>query len=237
MSFKTELHAHTIEGSTCAHLTAAEVAELYISNGYTTVFVTNHYNSYNLDLAGENWQARIDHHLEGYRAMKEYAKDRLCVLLGCELRFDRESDNDYLVLGLDEEFLIKHPDLHRMTLQSFSELAHESGLLIIQAHPFRNGMKVMNPAYLDGIEVFNGHSGHHSRNNIAAAWAKQYGLLCTSGTDFHHPTQYPCGGILTSEPIRTVESLIKVLKNREYTLICQGPAAERDSMSDMSAKY
>ena len=236
MNYKTELHAHTKESSTCAELSAAEVAERYIADGYTTVTVSNHYNSYNLDLGGESWKDRIDHHLAGYRLMKEYAKDRLCVLLGCELRFEG-SDNDYLVLGLDEEFLITHPDLHKMNLKSFSELAHENGLLIIQAHPFRNGMRVMNPDLLDGIEVFNGHAGHHSRNNIALSWARQYGLLQTSGTDFHHPHQFPCGGIITETPILTQAELLTALKSGNYTLHCAGPAAERDGMRDMPAKY
>ncbi len=236
MPFLTELHAHTVESSSCAHLSAAEVAERYISYGYSTVVVTNHYNNYNLDLAGEDWKTRIDHHLEGYRAMKEYAKDRLCVLLGCELRFE-ESDNDYLVFGMDEQFLTENENLHRMTLKSFSSLARKNGFLIVQAHPFRNGMKVMNPSYLDGIEIFNGHEGHHSRNMIAKEWAKLYGLIPTSGTDFHHPTQFGCGGIVTKNPIDTSEALIATLRARDYTLICQGPAAERDGMTDLSANY
>ena len=236
MPFKTELHLHTAESSTCANFAAAEVAERYISYGYTTVVVTNHYNSYNLDLAGDDWRSRIDHHLMGYRAMKEYAKDRLCVLPGCELRFE-ENDNDYLIIGADEKFLTEHENLHRMSLGSFSKLAHQNGLLIIQAHPFRNGMKVMNPEYLDGIEIFNGHAGHRSRNMIAKEWAKLHGLIPTSGTDFHHPSQYGCGGIITNDPIYTLETLISILKSREYSLICQGPTAERDGMSDMPAKY
>ena len=235
-TYLTELHAHTKESSTCADLAAREVAERYIAEGYTTVVVTNHYNAYNLELGGEEWQGQIDHHLAGYRAMKEYAKDRLCVLLGSELRFT-ESDNDYLVFGIDEEFLIKHPSLHLSDLKTFSSFARLHGLLLIQAHPFRNVMKVMHPEYLDGIEVFNGHSGHHSRNDIAMAWAKKYGLLPTSGSDFHHPTQHGCGGIITNRPIRSIEELLCVLKSGDYSLRCSGPAAERDGMCDMPAKY
>ncbi len=234
MPFLTELHAHTSESSSCAKLTAHEVAERYIAQGYTTILVSNHYNRYNLDMGGDAWEDRINHHLAGYRALKEYAGERLCVLLGCELRFT-ENDNDYLIFGLDEEFLITHPDLHQMTLRSFSELARMHGLLIVQAHPFRNGMTVMRPEYLDGIEVFNGHPGHHSRNNIANIWAKQYGLIRTSGTDFHYPTQDGCGGIVTDEPIRSQADLLRILKSGAYVLRCSGPAAERDGMQDMPA--
>ena len=236
MQFKTELHAHTRESSTCGELSASEVAERYIEAGYTTVLVTNHYNSHNLDLAGERWEDRIEHHLSGYRLMKEYASDRLCVLLGTELRFT-DCENDYLIIGLNEEFLLSHPDLHLMHLKSFSELAHENGLLIIQAHPFRNRMRIEHPQYLDGIEVFNGHVGHDSRNDVAVAWAKKYGLLPTAGTDFHHPHQSPVAGIITDFPITSEKELVKVLKSRNYTLHCSGPAAERDGMQDMPANY
>lgn len=235
-SYLTELHAHTKESSSCATLSAHEVAERYIAEGYSTVVVTNHYNSYNLDFGGDTWEGQINHHLAGYRAMKEYAKDRLCVLLGSELRFT-DGNNDYLVLGLDEEFLISHPNLHLLGLKAFSSMARLHGLLLIQAHPFRNGMTVVRPEYLDGIEVFNGSAEHHSRNNIAKEWAKKYGLLPTSGSDFHIPTHFGCGGIVTTDPIRSNEELLSVLRGGDYTLRCAGPAAERDGMSDMPAKY
>ena len=234
MPFLTELHAHTAESSSCAHLSAAEVAERYLAAGYRTVTVTNHYNAYNLDLGGTSWEDRISHHLKGYRAMKEYAGDRLCVLLGCELRFT-ENSNDYLILGLTEEILWNYPELQNMTLRSFSELAHRLGLLIVQAHPFRNGMTVMNPRYLDGIEVFNGHAEHQSRNRIALSWARLQGLIPTSGTDFHDPEHTPCGGIITEAPILSMEDLIRTLKSGSYTLHCAGAAAERDGMTDLPA--
>lgn len=236
MQYKTELHAHTSEVSPCGELTAPEVAERYIADGYTTIVVTNHYCEYVIDKAGETWEEKINHYLSAYRIMKDYAKDRICVLLGCELRFVG-SANDYLIFGLTEEFLITHPDLHKMSLKSFSALAHENGLLIVQAHPFRNGMTVVSPDLLDGIEVFNGHCNHKSRNQIADAWAKQHGLLRTSGTDFHHPYQSGVAGILTEEPILSQESLADVLKSGNYILHCAGPAAERDGMTDMPAKY
>ena len=133
--------------------------------------------------------------------------------------------------------MIQHPEWHRMSLKDFSVFAMENGLLIVQAHPFRNGMKIMPPQYLDGIETFNGHSGHDSRNDIAEAWARHFGLICTSGTDFHHPHQNPDAGIITHEPICTQEQLIAVLKSGNYTLHCAGPRSEAEGIFDHPAKY
>ncbi len=234
--FKTELHAHTKEVSPCADLTPEEVADRYIAYGYTSLVVTNHYCNYVMDSVPGNWDKRISYYLSDYRRMKAYAGERLHVILGCELRFT-ENHNDYLIFGLTEEFLIRHPNLHYMTLKEFSHLARESELLIVQAHPFRNWMTVMDPQYLDGVETFNGHVGHDSRNPLADAWARRYGLLRTSGTDFHHPHQFGTGGILTESPITTGEELLAVIKSGNYELYCAGPVAEREGITTHPAKY
>lgn len=236
MRYKTELHAHTKEVSPCADLSVEEVAERYIAAGYTTLVLTNHYCDYVIDNAGETCKEKIDHYLSAYHAMKEYAGERLHVLLGCELRFT-ENHNDYLIYGMTEEFLREHPDLHKMTLKSFSELSRKSGLLLFQAHPFRNRMTVMPPKYLDGIEVFNGHHGHDSRNQLADAYARRYGLLRCSGSDFHHVSSVESAGILTEEPITSMEQLVDILRTGACELICSGPAAKLDGMRNMPAKY
>lgn len=234
MQYKTELHAHTRLVSPCADIPYEEEIERYIRAGYTSITVTDHYCDYVIDPAGNTWEEKLDHYLSGYRAVKAYAKGRINVLLGCELRFT-ENVNDYLIFGLTEEFLREHPDLHKMTLATFSHLARENGLLVVQAHPFRNRMTMMNPKYLDGVEIFNGHPGHDSRNFLALSHAKRYGLIPTSGSDFHHPHSVEAGGILTDEPVTSAEQLVRILKGGNYTLVCTGPAAERDGMTDMSA--
>ena len=236
MQFKTELHAHTSEVSPCGHVTAPEVAERFITEGYTSLVITNHYCDYVIDNLKGSWQEKMDYYVYPYHLMKEYAADRLNVILGCELRFEG-SINDYLIYGMTEEFLRQNPNLHKMNLRTFADLAHENGLLVIQAHPFRNGITIVNPALLDGMETFNGTPSYDGRNPVADAWAKQYGLIRTSGSDFHNPDQRGYGGILTSAAIRTGEELVAVLKSGNYTLHCEGPAAEREGITDHPAKY
>ena len=234
MPYYTELHAHTSEVSPCAHLTAAQVADRYLAAGYRTVVVTNHYCDYVMDRAGEDWEDRFRFYLSGYRAMRDYAGSRLCVLPGLELRFT-ESANDYLVFGADEEFLYEHPNLHLMTLKTFSGLAREHDLLLIQAHPLRNRMQVMQPALLDGYEVFNAHPGHDARNDLARLLCRKYGKIPTSGSDFHDDSSAIGGGLITAEPILSMEQLCEVLRSRSYILHCAGPAALRDGMGDIPA--
>ena len=58
--------------------------------------------------------------------------------------------------------------------------------VILQAHPFRDGMVLANPVSIDGIEVFNFHINHNSRIGIAAQYALTQGflgfLLCSAGS-------------------------------------------------------
>ena len=140
------------------------------------------------------------------------------ILMGLEFRFTQNS-NDYLVFGFDKEYLLSHRDMLTMGVKNFTKMAREDGLLTIQAHPFRFGMVVTNPDYVDGIEVFNGHPGHNSNNDIAEAWAEKYGKIKTSGTDHHDPEHQPRGGILTDFPITSEKQLIEVLRSGNYELI------------------
>lgn len=237
MQYKTELHAHTAEASRCGDFLATEVADKYIAAGFTTLVLTNHYFKGqmmdHIEGLGKNW---VEHYIGVYHKMRDYAKGRLNILLGCELRFP-QNRNDYLVFGLTEDFLRAHADMHLMDYKSFSALARESGLLFVQAHPLRNGITLVDPKYLDGMEVFNAHAGHDSRNDLANELALRYGLIRTSGGDFHHPYHVPGdGGIITDSPIETMEQLVETLRSGNYTLICQGEAAKRDRMQNMPAK-
>ncbi len=235
MKYKTELHFHTSDVSRCAKLSPEEVAEKYIAAGYSTVVLTNHYAEYIFDGKG-GWEKCIHAYLNALSRMRDYAGDKLNVLCGAEVRcyYNR---NDFLLYGADEEFLIKNPNLHRLSVKELSELARANDVLLVHAHPFRNNMTIVNPKLLDGIEVFNGTPHTESHNHMADAWAKEFGLLRTSGSDFHGGRYLITGGILTDAPIEDLTQLKAILRSGNYSLICEGPAAERDGMSTMPAKY
>jgi predicted metal-dependent phosphoesterase TrpH len=97
--------------------------------------------------------------------------------------------------------------------REFGAFARENGILFYQAHPFRNGITVVPPEALFGIEVLNTHPRHDSRNDIALAWAEKYGLHKIAGSDCHQTCDVGTSAIVTDETVRSVEDLVYVLKN------------------------
>lgn len=217
--FKTELHCHSMDISECARVSVDDITKKYTEAGYSTLVLTNHFNTYTINRWGaKSWDEFIDMYVSAYEKLKQAAQGKLNILWGMELRFDANV-NDYLVFGVTAEFLKSHPDMLQMNPESFHNLCKENGLLFIQAHPFRNSMTIVRPDCLDGVEVFNGHMGHDSRNEIAELWAEKYNLIKTSGTDFHYNHVPANAGIVTECEITSMAQLVKTLRSGDYTLI------------------
>ncbi len=218
MCYLYELHCHTSEVSNCGRVPAADVVSLLKSNGYTGVVITDHLTPEGFcDEPLTDWQKYIDRYLTGYRNAKAAADEEFDVLLGAEIRFP-ENDNDYLLFGVTEEFLRSNPYINHMSLREFSILARNNGILIIQAHPFRNNMVVVNPDYLDGYEVFNGNRRHDSKNEIAFFVSQLFRRIITSGSDFHQLEDLARGGIFSESRIQDVCQLTTLLKSGCYDL-------------------
>ena len=220
--FLYEMHFHTAETSNCAHIDAKSAVEEYIKAGYNGIVVTDHlspstYMKYKRELLP--WKKKVDFFLRGYNAALNAAQGRINILLGMELRFrTSEGDNDYLVYGINKEFLYNTPKLLEMNIKSFYELAHKNGFLVFQAHPFRIGMKITNPQFLDGIEIFNGNPRHNSSNDIAEAWAKKYDLMVSSGSDYHELEDLASGGIYFNKEITDEKMLVEEMLKRDYKI-------------------
>lgn len=217
---KIDLHVHTSEVSLCGHLSAAETVRKYKDAGYDCIVITNHFNSY----TAEHFKAQgkpdfFRHYRDSFLlAREEGEKLGITVLNGYEIRFDG-SDNDYLVYGMDDRTAASYGELFRMSPHAFSDTAKEKGFLFYQAHPFRNGMKITNPAYLFGIEIKNGNPRHDSRNDIAAAWAEKYGLHKIAGSDCHQMTDVGVTGVVTGRVVKTEADLTEMLMADDYSII------------------
>ena len=229
MKYKTELHCHTAEISHCSSESGAQVAEKFIAHGYTTLTVTNHFLSWIAqEIDGETWEQTLDRFYGAVDLVREAAGDRLHVLTGLELRLDGDP-NDYLVFGIERDALVDIPDIFKCGIDKAHEILNERGAIVIQAHPFRFGLRLIHPEYVDGYEIANGHPGHHSHNDLAEAWGRRFvnhHPILTTGTDVHHPDHIPNSGIMTDAPITTNAELLSVLRSGDFELI--RPQLEQD---------
>lgn len=219
MKYVYEAHFHTSDVSSCAHIAAEVAVELYKNAGYSGVVVTDHFSSdcFTNKYPGNTWKEKIDYFLTGYRNAKKGETSSFSVMLGIELRFP-ENDNDYLVYGVDEQFLYEHEEIIKMTAKQFKKLAEQNQITVIQAHPFRINSNITNPRYIDGIEIYNGNKRHDSSNNMAELWAKKHGFITTSGSDFHEYEDLARGGMISDKFIKDVKEFRSELLSGGFEL-------------------
>lgn len=213
--YKTELHAHTTPASGCSDISPKKLINIYKENGYDSIVLTNHFNT---QLLGHTDEEKLKWYLEDYyQCFEEGEHIELNVILGAEIRFT-ENNNDYLIFGICPEDLKNiYRKLHYGIDKFYSEYKNEKNI-IIQAHPFRDGMEIVNRESLDGIEVFNMHPNHNSRIGLATKYANEHNLIATCGSDFHHYGQECLCGLLTKKPLKNSYEVANVLKSRKYKI-------------------
>ena len=214
--YKTELHTHTTPVSSCSEISTKQLVELYKENGYDSIVLTNHFLT---GLQGETAEEKIKWYLEDYYKCCEEGKlVGLNVILGAELRFT-ENSNDYLIFGICPDELINIYKLLPYGIDNFYREYKNDKNVILQAHPFRNGMEKVKRESLDGIEVFNLHPNHNSRVGIAAKYAYENNMIATCGSDFHHLGHECLCGILTKKLLKDSYDVANVLKTGDYHMI------------------
>ncbi len=148
--------------------------------------------------------------------------------LGIDVLFGVEEEVskglEVLCYGITPEILLAHPELENNDCKLWHDVLGESGVLCIQAHPFRRRGSIPNPGLLpldciDGIEVFN--SGNTAEDNASAlAFAAAHPeLILTSGADTHGVASCCIGGIETEERITCEAVLAGILRHGTYTLL------------------
>ncbi len=212
--YKTELHMHTEPASSCGHVLPEEAVRLYAEKGYHSLVICNHFGD-KLLLNG-NKEKTIATYLDDVRRAEKAAKQYgINIILGCEVRVF-ESANDYLLLGVEEEDLSFIYDYLDKPFEELSKAYRSKDKLIIQAHPFRDNMTMVNPELLDGIEVFNMHPRHNSRNGLGARYATEHSFIVTAGSDFHRVQDVALSAMLTKTEMKTSHDIVMALKAGNY---------------------
>ncbi len=217
--FLTETHLHTSDVSPCGQIRAEKMIKLYKDAGYSTVCISDHCMSYVFDILGNiPWEDKVTVFLSSYYRAKKVGDDLgVNVILAPEFHFQK-SPNDYIVLGIDKEFLVAHPELPDMTIEEFYPLARENGLFVIQAHPHRDGQCYPTPDYVDALEAYNSSPRHIDYSEKTAALAEERGLPVTAGSDAHRPEDIALAGLISDEEITTACQLIELIRLRKVRI-------------------
>lgn len=233
-SYKYETHLHTSEGSACGSSSGAEYIIPYINAGYDGIFVTDHFFGGNTAVDPSlDWKSKIESYCKGYEAALEEAKKinaekgtDFKVFFGIEQTFNGD---DYLVYGLDKNWLLEHPEVENMRHKELFAAVNEAGGLMIQAHPFRlrNYMEAMHihPREVHGVEIYN--AGNKSEENeLAELYAKIYDFPVTSGSDIHNIGKVvsgdgvlPVGGMEFELPLNDIFDYVHCIKSKKGKII------------------
>ncbi len=214
--YKYDTHIHTRQASACATASGKDQALAFKKAGYTGIIITDHFFRGNTTISHRlPWETRINMFCEGYEEAKFFGdKIGLQVFFGWEETFE---DQDFLIYGLDKEWLLAHPEMEFWSIEQQFEQVNRAGGMVIHAHPFRNRPYIskirLYPKLVNGVEVYNA-SNYQQENQNAFLYAKKYDLPITAGSDNHHFDD-PHSGIKVQKPFNTIQDYIDTILDRE----------------------
>lgn len=201
--FRYETHLHTSMVSACSGFSPEEIVQKYVRLGYAGIFVTDHFLNGNTTVPPRlPWLERVARFCDGYRAVKACAgATPLDVFFGFEYSY---KGTDFLVYGLNEEWLCGHYEIMQMPPAEFCTFARAEGALVIQAHPMREAFYIdhirLFSAVVDGFETLNACRDDKT-NLLAGQFADVYGLRKTGGSDIHCAVQTRLAGMEFEEKL------------------------------------
>lgn len=224
-TYRYDLHVHTSEVSACARSTADAIADFYREQGYQGIVITNHFFNGNTTVPRDGslpWEEMVRRYCTGYEIAKKRGDE-----IGLDVFFGWEYSTyggagDFVTLGLDEAWLLAHPDVHRMEPTAYFDLVHADGGFIIHAHPFLQASYTKGfflfPNYEDAVEVLNAGKTDFT-NARAKEYAENFGLIGVSGSDCHSVGAGRLCGVETDRRVRDLADLIEIIRRKEHRII------------------
>ena len=220
MPYLYETHMHTCQASKCGRSTGREHVRKYRDLGFAGIIITDHFFGGNCAVDRSlPWEEKIKQFCSGYEdALNEGLKIGFPVFFGWEQGY---GDDEYLVYGLDREWLLGHPEIEHCSRRRQLELAHEGGGCVIQAHPFRARAYIqhirLGLRFADGAEVAN--AGNLPVSDVCAyRYAQAYGLMMTAGSDNHDSSRIVRAeqlyGVSLEKPLQSIGDYVRLILGR-----------------------
>lgn len=225
-----ETHLHTRGASACGVTEPEDYIDVYKRAGYSGIIVTNHFFNGNCGVDRNlPWEEKVAAYCSDYeRAFKAAQGKDFDVFFGIEYNFDGD---EYLLYGLDKEWLLKHPEVMSASHQKLFEMVNEAGGLMVQAHPFRMRSYIkqinLHPECVHALEVYN--SGNQPEENAKALiLARDKDLPCTSGSDMHDARlmenyikdkSFKPGAVMVNKRLTSIMDYVQAIKKREHDIL------------------
>ncbi len=231
--FLYETHLHTMEASACAGSSGAEMAKACHEAGYTGIFVTDHNWGGNTAVGKRlGWQEFMERFIRGYESARKMGDQiGLDVFFGWEAGYE---GTEFLIYGLDTEWMIGHPELRDATVEEQFALVHQGGGMVIHAHPFREEYYIpqirLFPDWVDGVEGVN--ATHSNRLSLAhneamfdkraIAYGREHGLPLTAGSDIHTAKRLLGGGMAFERRLKDGRDFVAAGRGQERYVLTNG---------------
>lgn len=228
-----ETHLHTNKASACGRNTPEEMVIAYKEAGYTGIFVTDHFFYGNTAIDRKlSWKEWVQGYCQSYELAKKLGDDiGLQVFFGWEASYQ---GTDFLVYGLDQEWLIAHPQIKDASIEEQYALVHADGGMVIHAHPFREEFYIpeirLFPEYVDGVETLNASHVPKFGPQVGGAfdlkaeeYARKYDFPQTAGSDIHSVDLFG-GGMAFQTKLNSIQDYIQAVRSRRGMLLPLNPA-------------
>ena len=157
--------------------------------GYSGIVVTDHFCRGNTAVSPRlPWKEWVKQFCRGYEEARNEGERRgFDVFFGWEETFD--GCDDYLVYGLDREWLLDHPEARTWSRGEQHRAVRAAGGCVVHAHPFRQHYwikrVVLSTGCVDAVEAVNLGNHERSYDALAMRYARRLGLPATAGSDIH----------------------------------------------------
>ena len=230
MSYLYETHLHTNGASKCAVSGGKDYISGYIDKGFSGIIVTDHFYNGHCSLSRDlPWKEWVNRFCQGYEEAKEEGDKRgLDVFFGWEETFD--SCDDYLVYGLDKQWLLDHPESRFWTRGEQYRAVKAAGGCVVQAHPFRQrfyiSRVILSAGCVDAVEAANGGHEDISFDALAYQYAQKIGKPALAGTDIHEAAliyNNNVFGVYFKQKLNSIDDFVKAVCNNDIAGIKTEP--------------
>ncbi|MCR5657005.1 MAG: PHP domain-containing protein [Butyrivibrio sp.] len=219
MEYIYETHLHTVEASACGVAHGADYINYMLGQGYSGIIVTDHFFNGNSAVPKDlPWSERVELYCKGYEQALEASKGTdLNVMFGIEYNFQGD---EYLLYGVDKEWLLANPDIMEKDRHQVYEAVHNYGGIMVQAHPYRERGYLsaihLTPSVCDGAEVYNSGNDDY-QNALGYEFAVKHGFTMSSGSDIHAIPQDEMGGMSFPYKINNIREYVEAFKKGDGT--------------------